>query len=97
MTHDCKCGQSFDTLTRYRIHQADECRHSVEIDVTDDELEEITEEVARELLICEFCETKKRYFDDLDIEDREEVGLVAVVNFHCEECGASCENTAILS
>lgn len=95
--HECSCGATFATLTRKRLHQRDECPdRDAELDVSDQTVEEITEQAVQELLVCDVCERSNGGAESIE-RDRTDAGVAITLTFTCEHCGAHNDNTAILS
>lgn len=96
MSYACKCGESFDGLVQYRLHQRDDCTYSDgERDIEGQSVDETSEQIIEELLICDICEERNDGAREMQT-DMTDAGLTFVIEFHCEHCGAENENTAIL-
>lgn len=96
MSHQCKCGETFSTLSAYRIHQRDECQFSAdEIDMRDQDTEEVSQRLVDELLICDMCGEKNDEAESIS-QDITDAGLAFTLGFQCSHCGATNENTGIV-
>lgn len=97
MTHECSCGATFETLTRYRLHQRDDCSdRDLDLDVRDDDAETIAEQAVTELLVCDVCGAANDGAEAIE-RDSTAAGIAVTLTFDCIACGATNENTAILS
>lgn len=96
--HECpSCGATFETLTRKRLHQRDDCPEATaELDVEGLDLDEIAMATVRELLVCDLCGAKNGGGDGFRF-DHTDAGLTFGITFTCEECGARNDNEGILS
>lgn len=95
MGRTCGCGQTFDTLTSYRLHQRDDCPLSEEIDLDRyDGIEDAVADVVDELYTCTECERRVEGVESYVIRETE-VGIVVEVEFNCP-CGYYNDNTGIL-
>lgn len=94
MSRQCKCGETFETLTQFRIHQRDECRFSEEHDIKGQSEDEISQQIIDELLVCESCGERSDEVREIEREITD-AGLSIVARFSCD-CGWQNENTAIL-
>lgn len=95
-SYQCPCGESFDGLVQFRLHQRDNCPDSDgERDIEGQSAEETSEQVVEELLICDICDRSNDGGRDIRT-DMTDAGLGITIEFTCEHCGAENENTAIL-
>jgi rubredoxin len=90
------CGESFDTLTKKRLHQRECSAADVDVDVSDLDLEETVERAVAELLICDVCGHENDGAESI-ATDETEAGLGVVVGFECSVCAARNDNEAILA
>lgn len=90
----CRCGADFETLTRLRKHQRDECELRETVVSSDLEVDETADLVAAELYECWNC---GRSVDEaaVDVELDGEQGPQVSASFDCP-CGARNENRAFL-
>lgn len=92
------CGETFDTLTRKRLHDcpgASTGDEEYSLDGMDED--EMSEKIATELLRCERCETVNP--DDVIENYDKQTGpdvFGATFEFDCVECGFHNSNTAEL-
>jgi hypothetical protein len=94
VTHQCQCGEEFETLTAKRIHQRDDCAGQYEhIEAGDRDSDDVAREATEALLTCQRCE---RVHDGkwLRSEDVTTAGLTLEIRFTCEHCGFQNVNTA---
>lgn len=97
MSRTCSCGETFESLTAYRIHQRDDCPdRDADLDVLDEDLEEIAATATDELLLCDVCGHPNDGAETI-ATDETEAGLSIELSFCCDWCGATNENTAILA
>lgn len=96
MGHDCSCGETFETLTKLRLHQRDDCPdRAEEFDVDGMDVDELAERATKELLICDVCEKSNDGAESIEREITN-AGVSIVATFDCDHCGAHNENTAII-
>lgn len=95
--HTCRsCGESFETLTKKRLHQSECPEADLALDVSDEDVDGIAERVVEELLVCDVCGMKNDGADGLD-RDLTAGGIAVTLTFTCDICGSHNENEAILS
>ncbi len=94
--HTCQCGETFETLSRKRLHQKDDCQAQLEhIEAGDRDSRTVAAETAEALLTCQQCESgHEGQFTRSD--DATEAGYSVEIEFDCEDCGFHNVNTAIL-
>lgn len=102
MSYRCDaCGESFDTLSRKRLH---ECPSGApyggdepaeELDVSGDDSGALAERAVEKVLVCEVCGERNDGADDFEHTVNEN-GIALAVTFTCETCGAVNENTATM-
>lgn len=90
------CGESFETLSKKRLHQRDCSAADADLDVSDIDADEIAERTVAELLVCDVCGQKNDGAASID-RDITPAGLAFTLTFTCETCGAHNENEAILA
>jgi len=96
-TYTCtSCGESFETLTRKRLHQRECAEADADVDVSDRDLDEIAERTVAELLTCDVCGARNDGAKSIQ-HDETEAGLGIAVAFECTYCGAHNDNEAILA
>lgn len=98
MSYECaSCGAGFETLTRKRLHQRDDCPAAdAELDISDLEADEIAATTVEELLVCDVCGAANDGADAIH-RDHTDAGLTITLEFGCESCGAHNTNEAILA
>jgi len=90
------CDESFETLTKKRLHQSECPEADADLDVSDHDVDGVAERVVEELLVCDVCGTKNDGAESVET-DRTDAGLGVELDFECASCGARNENEAILS
>jgi len=95
--HVCEpCGESFETLSRKRLHQKQDCPGQFEQIGTDGmDQDDIVEETVRGLVTCQQCE--RRHDGSFTRgDDYTNAGYSVEIRFTCDHCGFNNVNTAIL-
>lgn len=95
--HVCEpCGSTFETLTKKRLHQKDDCPGLFDnIDTDGKDPDEIAGRTARGLLTCQDCEqVHDGPFTRGD--DHTTAGYSIEIRFRCQRCGFQNVNTAVM-
>lgn len=95
--HQCtSCGETFQTLSRKRLHQKSDCPALDEvIDTEGMDTEEIVDQMVSSLSTCERCEREHQgEFTRADSQTGSDYSVE--LQFTCEHCGFHNVNTAIL-
>lgn len=97
--HQCKsCAETFDTLAAKRLHERDECDQADWRAALGDDPAEVdaqVEQAVKKALVCDVCELHNDGAESIDREVTD--GDVRVtINFRCEHCTATNENTIIM-
>lgn len=100
MSYECDaCGDAFRTLSKKRLHDCPEgAKYGgdepvADIPVADLDLDAQVELAVEQVLICDVCGEKNDGAESID-QDTNERGVAIAVEFRCEHCGATNENTA---
>ena len=97
MTWTCEaCGDEFETLTRKRLHQKNDCPGKFDhIDADGKSKNDLVDETVGALLECQQCEHRHQGGVTRE-DDYTDAGYSIGVRFTCQECGFQNANTAIL-
>lgn len=98
MSYECSsCSATFETLTRKRLHQRDDCPGTdAVVDVADLEAEAMASTVVEELLVCDVCGADNTGANAID-SDVTDAGFTVTLRFDCERCGAHNTNEGVLA
>lgn len=103
MTRECDaCDETFQTLTRKRLH---DCPADAEygttdapdadIPVADMDLDDMVSLAVEQVLICDVCGESVEGAETIDTAHSNR-GVSIAVTFDCPACGAANENTAVV-
>lgn len=98
MAHECEaCGDEFETLTRLRIHEKDDCQGRATFGEIDPGTEDVGQQGAEGLLTCRCCGRENPgvdydYQTDYDGED-----FHYIAEFDCQHCGFANENRLVMT
>lgn len=102
MRYECDgCGESFDTLSRKRLHDCPEGARfggdapDLDLDLSGENTDALAGRVVSALLECDVCGKRSEGASDLD-RSMSEKGAAIAVTFDCDFCGAHNENSAVL-
>lgn len=96
--HTCKaCGETFDTLTRLRLHEKDDCQARATLGKIDPDSATAGVQAAEGLLTCRDCgqENPDVAVEETPSYDGEDYHLI--VEFSCAHCGFDNENRVVMT
>lgn len=96
--HVCDaCGDSFETLTRLRLHEKDDCPERETYSEIDPDSSDPGQQAAEGMLTCRNCESQNPNadFDETASFDGDDYHLI--VEFECAFCGFENENRVVMT
>lgn len=99
MSHVCDgCGESFETLTRLRLHEKDDCQGRATFGRIDPLADDVGQRGAEELATCRECGAQAP--PDADFEnttDYDGEDFHYITEFTCRNCGFDNENRLVMT
>jgi len=97
-THECDaCGDTFETLTRLRLHEKDDCPQRKQYADIDPDAPDVGDQTAEELLSCRGCGRENPHADFEFSTDYDGSDFHYIVEFDCQHCGFENENRAVMT
>jgi len=96
-TYACEaCGDSFDTLTRLRIHEKDDCSGRKVYTQLDPDACDVADQGAEGLLTCRNCGRMHNSGDYTETPSWADGDYHLIVAFDCLHCGSENENRLVM-
>ncbi|WP_049985732.1 hypothetical protein [Halobellus rufus] len=98
MAHVCDgCGETFETLTRLRLHEKDDCQGQETFDEIDPEADDVGTQGVEGLLTCRNCDRPNPNAAVEETADYDGEDYHLIVEFGCHFCGFDNENRLVMT